>query len=549
MDLEPLARFALVYSAQALVVIGVAALAEIVGRLADPRVRLIYWRSVGVACLALPAIASARPAAPSAAITVVAGSIGSVQIAPSDPWWPAWSLVATGILFIGMLARSGWLLLGALRLRLIRGRSTPADVGADIDALHTLLAPNAEFRWSDEVGQPVTFGARRPVILLPPSCLVMSEDEQRAVACHELLHVARRDWLWIVFEEHVRSLFWFHPGVWWLLERIQVSREQLIDQLVVRQLGSRRAYMSALIAFAGGAVYSPSTAFLRRRHLRSRLRLLSQESSMSPTRLVSVAAALVLVVSGTTVGVARALPLEMPVSIAQAKPSLRLEIRLAEDTPGAGLTEAVVSESQRRIYLHPTALVTNADVASARVVSENRGGLLSHSVAVTFTSAAADRVTAATGAHLGKPLAILIDGRIVAVPVVRDAIGASAVINGNFTAEQANVLANGLASSDGGATLVKGPGAGIIMPVPLTRVQPEYTADAMARRIQGVVVMTAVVRADGTVDDITVTRSLYRELDDQAVAALRQWTFRPGTKNGEPVAVQVMIETEFTLRK
>jgi protein TonB len=158
-------------------------------------------------------------------------------------------------------------------------------------------------------------------------------------------------------------------------------------------------------------------------------------------------------------------------------------------------------------------------------------------------------VTAATGAHLGKPLAILIDGRIVAVPVVRDAIGASAVINGNFTAEQANVLANGLASSDGGATLVKGPGAGIIMPVPLTRVQPEYTADAMARRIQGVVVMTAVVRADGTVDDITVTRSLYRELDDQAVAALRQWTFRPGTKNGEPVAVQVMIETEFTLRK
>jgi TonB family protein len=272
---------------------------------------------------------------------------------------------------------------------------------------------------------------------------------------------------------------------------------------------------------------------------------------MSPIRRVSVAAALALVVSGTTAGIARVLPFDMPASIAQTKPAPRLEIRLAEDSPGAGLTEAVVSESQRRIYLHPTALVTNADVASARVVSENRGGLLSHSVAVTFNSAATGRVTAATSAHLGKPLAILIDGRIVAVPVVRDAIGTSAVINGNFTAEQAKALVDGLAPSDRRATLVKGPGAGIIMPVPLTRINPEYTSAAMTARIQGVVVMTAVVKADGTVGDVQVTKSLDKELglDDQAVAAVRQWKFRPGTKNGEPVAVQVVIETEFTLRK
>jgi protein TonB len=73
----------------------------------------------------------------------------------------------------------------------------------------------------------------------------------------------------------------------------------------------------------------------------------------------------------------------------------------------------------------------------------------------------------------------------------------------------------------------------------------------MAARVEGVVVMRAVVLADGSVGEVAVTKSLDAEhgLDDSAVAALRQWRFRPGTKDGMPVAVQVIIETQFTLRK
>ena len=63
--------------------------------------------------------------------------------------------------------------------------------------------------------------------------------------------------------------------------------------------------------------------------------------------------------------------------------------------------------------------------------------------------------------------------------------------------------------------------------------------------------MTAVVRTDGTPGDIEVTKSLDTEygLDKQAVAALSQWRFEPGLKDGKPVPVRVTVEMRFTLKK
>jgi protein TonB len=94
------------------------------------------------------------------------------------------------------------------------------------------------------------------------------------------------------------------------------------------------------------------------------------------------------------------------------------------------------------------------------------------------------------------------------------------------------------------------PGKGVKSPVLVHEVKPQYTKDAMARKVQGVVDMECVVQADGTVrDDVTVTQSLDADLDQQAVIALKQWRFRPGTKDGTPVDVRVNVEMTFTLRK
>lgn len=90
---------------------------------------------------------------------------------------------------------------------------------------------------------------------------------------------------------------------------------------------------------------------------------------------------------------------------------------------------------------------------------------------------------------------------------------------------------------------------GVKSPVLLHEVKPQYTPEAKARGVQGVVEMETVVKADGTVaTDVRVTKSLDEQLDQQAIIAVRQWTFRPGTKDGKPVDVLVNIEMTFTLK-
>ena len=94
------------------------------------------------------------------------------------------------------------------------------------------------------------------------------------------------------------------------------------------------------------------------------------------------------------------------------------------------------------------------------------------------------------------------------------------------------------------------PGNGVTLPYVLKEVKPEYTDAAKAERIQGTVTVTIVVRADGTVGDVQVTQSLDTKygLDDQAVKAARQWQFKPGTKDGKAVDVEVTVEMAFTLK-
>jgi protein TonB len=93
-------------------------------------------------------------------------------------------------------------------------------------------------------------------------------------------------------------------------------------------------------------------------------------------------------------------------------------------------------------------------------------------------------------------------------------------------------------------------GNGVISPVPIVSPKPAYTSDAMRAKIQGVVLLQCVVESDGSVNRCLVNRSLDRTfgLDQEAIRAAQRWRFRPGTRLGEPVAVQVGIEMSFTLR-
>ena len=81
-----------------------------------------------------------------------------------------------------------------------------------------------------------------------------------------------------------------------------------------------------------------------------------------------------------------------------------------------------------------------------------------------------------------------------------------------------------------------------------TRVNPSYTPEAKAAKIQGTVTLTIVVNAAGRADDIQVTQSLDPGLDANAVGAVSQWQFTPGMKDGRPVDVAATIEINFKLQ-
>src|SRR5213083_650332 len=93
-------------------------------------------------------------------------------------------------------------------------------------------------------------------------------------------------------EEVVRSLLWFHPAVWWLISRVQLARETVVDELSILTTNARRAYLDTLLAFADDTGLESSAAFSARRHLFHRVMLLSREGSMSSIRIVAASCAL-----------------------------------------------------------------------------------------------------------------------------------------------------------------------------------------------------------------------------------------------------------------
>jgi periplasmic protein TonB len=94
------------------------------------------------------------------------------------------------------------------------------------------------------------------------------------------------------------------------------------------------------------------------------------------------------------------------------------------------------------------------------------------------------------------------------------------------------------------------PGNGVTPPRILREVKPNYTPEAMRAKIQGIVYLEAVVLDNGTVGQVRVIRSLDPTfgLDQEAERTVKKWTFAPGTRLGQPVAVVVEIEMSFTLR-
>lgn len=90
-------------------------------------------------------------------------------------------------------------------------------------------------------------------------------------------------------------------------------------------------------------------------------------------------------------------------------------------------------------------------------------------------------------------------------------------------------------------------GNGVSAPVPVFSPDPEYSPEARDEGYQGTVVLTVIVGPDGRVHNPRVIRAVGQGLDEKAVEKVMTWRFKPATKCGNPVAVEVRIEVEFKL--
>jgi TonB family protein len=84
------------------------------------------------------------------------------------------------------------------------------------------------------------------------------------------------------------------------------------------------------------------------------------------------------------------------------------------------------------------------------------------------------------------------------------------------------------------------------LPEAIHKVPPQYPDAARKADIEGRVIVSALVGRDGLVKDVRVVKSI-APLDEAAMAAVRQWAFKPAMKNGEPVSVWVTVPVNFTL--
>jgi beta-lactamase regulating signal transducer with metallopeptidase domain len=363
----------LFWSAQVAVLVTAAGLLPRLFQIRQPHALLNYWRGLLLICFLLPLLQPWHRL-PSSADILVVPEVSDVVFSPSPAattWhFPSMEVIAQliGITIVGGIAlRFAVLALGLWRLRRFRQASSPilsADSAATLDQMCAHVGASAEFRLSANVDSPVTFGLARPVILLPEQFLTTDTRFQSAIACHELLHVRRRDWAHHLAEEIVRTVLWFHPAIAWLISRVRLAREQMVDLEVVRLTNARKAYLEALLQFTAGRTRAaiPAPPFLAERQLVERITLMLKEVCMSRTRLIASLTACSLGIALAAVFAIWSFPLKAAALHAQAvtfgvaqensngaAPVLeRIQVK-HHDFGGSGLSAAVVNEEEARL--------------------------------------------------------------------------------------------------------------------------------------------------------------------------------------------------------
>ncbi|PYS25634.1 MAG: hypothetical protein DMG11_22480 [Acidobacteria bacterium] len=399
-------------------------------RIRHPRSHLVYCYALLVACLGLPLL---QPWVNPNFNGAQAGHSVFRDEMPFQQFDAFWNGIAVWLLLGGIFIKVGFFLTGLLRIHRYTTSAVPLQIPKEsVLSACRLIDPEVVIAVSaNEIG-PATVGWLHRTILLPASFLSLEEEAQRAILCHEFLHILQNDWLINVCEELFGACFWVHPAIWWLLSHIRLAREQLIDSQVVLLTGAREPYLEALLTMAGGyseAGSMPAPLFFRS-HLARRMFSLLDDHPISRARLLFS-------------------------------------------------------------YISITILL----------------GSVAWIAVMTFP--------------------------LTALPRTQETAAAKEMAVAPFLAEP--------------QVETYGTGTGVTLPNVMAHVDPEFSDAARQSRIQGTVLLEGIVQTDGTITGVNVRRGLDRQLDRNAIYAVKQWRFEPGKLNGQAVPVKLVIEVNFSL--
>jgi len=648
------------WSLQAALITLVGAAFLRVMRIDAPALRHAFWRILLLLCLALPFV-QPRLAAPLAFSTapaemqapqpdgvyvLVTGPAGTELMRYLRTAGQRWPLLVGYALAAGVAARFLWLAVGILRLRRLRNAGEPGIPTAGHDEIQALIRAGAEIRYVSRLGQPVTFGVFRPFVLLPDSFPTLAPAVQRAVLAHELWHVRRRDWAWVLVEESVRAALWFNPAIWWLISQVQSSREEVVDELTVQVTNARKTYLEALLTFADQPTLFPAAPFARRRHLFHRMLLISREAVMSSRRIVISSVAALAVIAGTgwygvsvfplttsasaaatqnpprdrrpgEAGPETARERELKTAIASntAQKNAYFELASLQDARGARLEAEATYEIIRRTFA--TDLNAIQDLAKAY----NQSGRFAETIdtleslatldpnnpqrhqlmavfywekafkdkslppdqALTYVKAgiaSTDKALAVAPdyveALIYKNILLRMQANMTGDPATKQALVAEADVLRNRAMELQKARSSSTnmefapAGTPGAAPPPPPPpppppdgpspllqpidgvmpvriGGTLKPPQKIRDAKPVYPEAAQNAKIQGVVIIEAVIDTAGFVARGRVLRGI-EMLDQAALDAVKQWQFEPTLLNGVPVPVVMTVTINFSLQ-
>jgi protein TonB len=434
-------------------------------------------------------------------------------------------------------------------------------------------------RVSEAAATPCLRNLFHPVVVLPARLVErLSGEELRAVLLHEEAHRARGDlWRDALGGLAVR-LFFFYPPAWWMVRRLRRNAEMACDEAVLGAGVEPRTYEAALAksvrlgllppaprlgALIGGGALGVGAASCLQERL-TRLRSPERFPIMMHHRVV-VAFAFTFVVALSLLPRTDVRALSVPgggssaIDPAAADPADPTAAGVADPAAVGPAGQAEQSEQgvPRVVQATPQA-VAQADDLRRLVGAGERVSLRYRDTdvreVITYLSQVAGFAVAMDSLDPRRPITIIVSDtpvhEVLALLAedsrITFAVPNASTLQVQFRAPRRVVRATRAPAGAGGPIRV---GGDIQQPELMVRVNPEYPELARRARIEGPVILEAVIDKQGNVTDAFVLRGLRLGLDEAAIAAVKQWKYTPTVYNGRPVDVILTVTVVFELTR